>query len=40
MHDYKNHRPVRYVPVWIKVTLGLAVLLPFLWVYVVILLSF
>jgi len=39
MNDYKNHRPVRRVPEWIKVTVGLIFGIPVLWLYVAILLS-
>jgi hypothetical protein len=40
MHDYKHHRPARRVPEWVKLTIGLALGLPFLWLWAAVMLSF
>lgn len=40
MNDYKNHRPVRRMPDWLKITVGLLLALPFVWFWAVVMLSF
>lgn len=40
MNDYKNHRPARRLPDWAKITIGLMLGLPILWLYAAVMLSF